>query len=97
MVYQLENIFKEINLNTMNFTDYCPPPKSYYMDITRNEVVQINTTRVIVIDNNDIYRRLTQFEYDKHINSFEESKNRGNARLYRYITEFNDNHPSFNT
>ena len=75
----------EVNLKR-DFPEYCRNPGTYYKD--QNGIICMikppANSRVVIIDGDNIYTRITQFELDRYESRFPDSDN---GKLYNYLIE----------
>ena len=82
LVNDKENIV--INLDKYNLTKYeGVNPTLHYLNTSNNEIVIIESTRLCIIDNQVLYKRASQFEYDRWLYNID--KNSDNAKLFKLL------------
>lgn len=87
---QYLNTEKEIEIDILDlFPKYLEVSQKHYVDTRDNSIVLINdpitTKRLIIIDNGNVYRRATQWEYDRFENIHFPSSD--NSKFYSYLLD----------
>jgi hypothetical protein len=85
MVWKLKNKTFQLSLTDANLTDYLSVQPSQYLDTSNNTIVLIQTkyNPPKLFENNNIYIRATQFEFDKW--NYMLDKSYTNSKVYAIL------------
>jgi len=86
MVWKIKNNKKfQLSLEDENLTNYLEVHTSHYLDTSTNNIVMINTpsNRVGFVENNHIYIRATQFDFDQW--NYKLNKSFDNSKVYAIL------------
>lgn len=81
-----EKNYVTINLKDENYIKYeCVNISKHYVDLSNGDIVLVDfNNRLFITENNNIYKRATQYDYDKWLASIDPDSD--NAKIYNKLT-----------
>lgn len=77
---------KEVSINCREYNDYRGVTQAHYLEINTGSIIVNNlSTRVVMGEGDNLYRRATQSEFDLWHTTQEEYNNTHNAIVYTLI------------